>query len=428
MVETAQVIQFLIVQGRQQQILIEVATFQFVYLAQKQLLHFVERLPFLGLTCQQEEAVVEHRFSISTGIHHLHLLIQVDVQEACLAVIEHSTDQLERIVLQGRCLFAAPSQPDVLGFEAYNGRVNRLSERLQLGEGGLRDVLAGFPLAEVFLQDGQRLVGVEIACHTDGHVIGHIPLCEVVLDVCDRRILQVLLRADGGLSAVGMRGEKLGEQSLVLFVAVAGKANVVLLIDSLQLGVEAANHHILEAVGLHLCPVLNLVRGNVLHIASHVIRGESIRALTANGGHQFVVLIGNEVLGRELRDAVYLVVLLLTCCLVGYGAIFFVALLNLIQQGSLSLGVCSAKLLCTLEHEVLQVVCQTSCLGRVVLRTCTHSDVSLNARLLFVNREIDLQTVVEGIDARLHGVAVHTFVVTAAIAGHQTTYNSHQKN
>ena len=77
---------------------------------------------------------------------------------------------------------------------------------------------------------------------------------------------------------------------------------------------------------------------------------------------------------------------------------------------------------------MLQIVCQTGRLGRVVLRTCTHSDVSLNARLLFVNREIDLQTVVEGIDARLHGVAVHTFVVTAAIAGHQTTYNSHQKN
>ena len=238
----------------------------------------------------------------------------------------------------------------------------------------------------------------------------------------------MLLRTDGGLRAVRMRGEKLGQQSLVLLVAIAGETNVVLLIDSLQLGMEAANHHILEAVGLHLCPVLNLVRGNVLYIAGHVVRGEGIRALATDGSHQFVVLIGNEVLGCELRDAVYLVVLLLTCCLVGYGSVFFVALLYLVQQGGLCIGVCSAELLCTLEHEVLQVVCQTSCLGRVVLRACTHSDVSLNARLLFVNREIDLQTVVEGIDTRLHRVAVHTFVVVAAITGHQTTYNSHQKN
>ena len=141
----------------------------------------------------------------------------------------------------------------------------------------------------------------------------------------------MLLGADGCLRAVGMRWEKLGQQSLELLVSVVGEADIVLLIDGLQLGVEATNHHVLEAVGLNLGPVLHFVGRNFLDVAGHIVGGEGIRALAADSSHQLVVLVGDEVLGCELRDAVYLMVHLLARSFVGRYAIFLISTLDVVQ-------------------------------------------------------------------------------------------------
>ena len=66
---------------------------------------------------------------------------------------------------------------------------------------------------------------------------------------------------------------------------------------------------------------------------------------------------------------------------------------------------------------MLEVVSKTSCLGRVVLGTCTHSDKGLNARLLVQNRHIDLKSVVEGVDASIHRVAIDTLIALVATYG-----------
>ena len=421
-VKASQLVQFLIVKRRHQQIVVEVASLQFLHFCKHEFLHLVERLSFLGHTGKQEEAVVEHRFHERLCLHHFHFLIQVEVEQACPAVREDGIDESQCVVLERRCLFAAPTQPYVLGFLTDDGGINRVCKRLQFGEGGLTDVLAGLPFAEVFLDDGQHLVGVEIACHTDGHIIGHIPLGEVVLDVRDGRILQVLLGADGGLRAVGVRGEELRQQSLVLLVTIVREPDIELLVNSLQLSVEAADDHILEAVGLHLGPVLHLVRWDVLDVAGHIVRSESVRALATDGRHQFVVLVGDEVLGCQLRNAVNFVVFLLSQSLVGDGAILLVALLNLVEQRSLGLGVGSAELSGALEHQVLQIMRKTGCLGRIVLRARAHGNISLYARFFLVDGEIDLQTIIKSIDTRLHGVALHPFIV-AILAGEQTADN-----
>ena len=58
----------------------------------------------------------------------------------------------------------------------------------------------------------------------------------------------MLLCSDGGLSAVRVLRIKHCCQSCPDLTLVLGDADVVFLIDSLELGVETADHHVLEAV------------------------------------------------------------------------------------------------------------------------------------------------------------------------------------
>ena len=75
---------------------------------------------------------------------------------------------------------------------------------------------------------------------------------------------------------------------------------------------------------------------------------------------------------------------LFTCLRVGELAVSLVALLDLVEQGFLGLGIVGTKQECTLEHEVLQVVSQTGSFGGVILRPRTHGYISLNTRLLSI--------------------------------------------
>ena len=84
-------------------------------------------------------------------------------------------------------------------------RICRSREGFLYGEHRLRHICPWFPTTKILIDEGDGLVRIEVTGHTDRHVIGHVPLLEVVLDIHDRRVLQVFLRTDGGLGTVRMR-------------------------------------------------------------------------------------------------------------------------------------------------------------------------------------------------------------------------------
>ena len=208
-----------------------------------------------------------------------------------------------------------------------------------------------------------------------------------------------------------MGGEHLSIEGLPKLIGIAGQTDIVLLVDSLQFGMESTNHHILEAVGLDLRPVFHLVGRDILHITSHIVRGIGIRTFRADGGHELIVFVGNVIAGGQLTHAVNLVVGLTACLGVGQFAILLVAACDIVKIRLLSSRVGGTEQLGALEHQMLQIMGQTCCLGRVVARTSAHSYISLNAGLLVVHRQINLQSVVECVDAGLHHIARYSGVL-----------------
>ena len=94
----------------------------------------------------------------------------------------------------------------------------------------------------------------------------------------------------------------------------------------------------------------------------------------------------------------------LALCRVSERAIVFITSLNFVEIRLLIGVVCGAKLLCSLEHQMLQVVCQACSFGRIIARSRADYNVGLQSRLLFVDTHVDFQAVVKGVDARLHRV------------------------
>ena len=163
-----------------------------------------------------------------------------------------------------------------------------------------------------------------------------------------------------------MGWECLGIEGFFKFPHVFGHTNVFLLIHGLELGVETANHHVAEAVALDACPAVHLVGRDVLGVASHIGAGVGVGSYATNAGHQLVIFVGNIVLCCKLRHAVNLVIEFLAQRGVGDLAVLLIASLNLVEIGCLFHWVAGAKLLGSLEHEVLQVVGESGGLGRVV--------------------------------------------------------------
>ena len=306
--------------------------------------------------------MVVHQFGTAHCTLHLHGLVQVEVEESCASVAQHVFQQLQCVCLQSVGFLGLPCHPYLFRFLSDDCGIFWRGNWSKWCECRLFYIVARYPFAEILIDDGDGLFGVEVASHTYCYIIGAIPFVEVVLDVYYRRVLQVLLCADGGLRSVWVVGPQHLAYGVEEFPLVGTESDVVFLIHSLQFGMEAADYHVLEAVGLNLSPVLHLVGGYVLGVASNVVAGVCVRAFRTDGCHQFVVLVGDEILCRQLRDAVNLVVFLLAQFGVFDEAVFLVSLLYLVEQRSLSLGVVSAELLGALEHQVLQIVSQTSCL------------------------------------------------------------------
>ena len=138
----------------------------------------------------------------------------------------------------------------------------------------------------------------------------------------------MLLRTDCSLSSVGVSGEELVQERVNHLFAVVAQVEIILLINGLKLGVEAADYHILETVGLYASPVLNLVAGDVLYIDRLVKARVSVCAVRTYQSHQLVVLVGDVVLGGELTDTVNLMVSLFAC---GGVCQLTISLLNLVE-------------------------------------------------------------------------------------------------
>ena len=238
------------------------------------------------------------------------------------------------------------------------------------------------------------------------------------LDVGDGRVLQVLLGADRGLLAVRVvRVERPGH-GLVELLAVAGQGHVLLLIDGLQLGVEAADHQMTETVGLDTGPVVDLVGGDVLGIDGLVVGGPGVGPGGADDSHQFVILVGDRQLGGLETHGIDLVVDGQALRLVRGLAVDLEQALDLVQHGLLGSIVGRAELLGALEHDVLQVVGHARGLGRVVLAAHLDGHVGLDAGLFLVDGHEDLHAVVQGVDLGLQGVAGNG-LITLAGAGRQ---------
>ena len=244
--------------------------------------------------------------------------------------------------------------------------------------------------------------------------------------VLHRGVFQVLDGADGGLLAIGVVGEEGSHHRLVDAAVVLGHTDVLLLIDSLKLGVEQAQHQVGKAVALHLGPLLDLVGGDVFDIHRIVVRGEGVGALAADGGHRLVVLVGDGDGRGDVADRVDLVVDLGTLGLVGGAAIDLVEVLNLLDINLFLLPVGGAQLVAALEEHMFQIVGQAGGFLGVVLRAGAHGDVGLDARGVLVDAEEDLQAVVERVFAHLQRIVGIGLVGVLLLCKGRRAHNEHR--
>ena len=393
---------------------VEVAAAQPGHLIQKQVAHLFERLARLGAARHDELPVVGLDGHAAIGAQYLLLLVEIQVEQSGLAVAEDLSYELGRVARRVGCARQAPAQHDVGGFEAVDLPDDRFGNRLLGPELQRGQLFVGLHVAEVLVDGGDHRVGVEVARDADGHVVGHVIGLVVFPDVGDRRILQVLLRAQHGLGAVGMVGEQGGGHRFPYLARVLRERHVLLLVDGLQFGVEAADDGVLEAVGLDACPVVDLVRRDVLDVDGHVLRRVGVRSVGADGGHQLVVFVGNGQFRGFVAYRVDAVVDGRAFGLVRRLAVDFEETFDFIEHRFFGGVVRGAVLLRTLEHQVFEIVGQTRRLGRVVLAAHLHGDVGLDAGSFAVDAHVDLQPVREGVDAGVQRIARDGFVLVLA--------------
>ena len=177
---------------------------------------------------------------------------------------------------------------------------------------------------------------------------------------------------------------------------------------------EAADDHVLEAVGLDLGPVLDLVGGDVLCVAGHVVGCVCVGADGSDDGHGLVILVGDGDLGSLVAERVDHMVDGPALGGVGLGAVHFIQVLDLGEDGLLGLVVGSAEHLGALEHQMLEVVGESGVVGRVVAPSRLHCDIGLDTGFFLVDGHVDLESVLEGVDLGLERVSLHGFVLGAA--------------
>ena len=114
----------------------------------------------------------------------------------------------------------------------------------------------------------------------------------------------MVLRSDNGLGAIRMMREKHRVEGVQSLFIVVGHRHILLFVHRLQFRMETAENTVHEAVGLDAGPVIQLVGGNLLHVAGYILAGEGVGALRSDDGHQLVILVGNGQFGRLVTDRI----------------------------------------------------------------------------------------------------------------------------
>ena len=409
--------EFLVVDGGLQQAFVEFALLDEFNLLEKQLLELLQRLTLIGTATENEHAVVVESVDTAVGTEAFLRLVEVHVDKAAFAVVKNSVNEVGN-----HTLAAANLGSDTVGdsgvFGVVAGDVLRfgLGDGSLFGEGELRHV-ARLHVAPVFVDNLDYLVGVEVASHAYTDVVGHIIFGVELANIAHGGIFEVFGLADGGLKAIGMMRKHGTENLLVAATAVLGEAHVFLFIDGFEFGVEEAQHEVLETVGLQLAPSLNLVGRDILDIHRTVVAGESIGACGSDVGHHLVVLVGDGNLRSLVGKAVDAVVEDGTGGAIVKHTIDLEKVLNLLDILLFLLPVGGAEAMGAFEHHVLQIVCQTSGFGGVVLAASAHCHIGLNTRRLLIDAQKDLQTVVERVFAHLERV-IGIGLVLVGLLGH----------
>ena len=204
----AHLLQFVVVDDCLQHRFVEIALLQLLDFSKHQVLHLVESLTFLWQTNQHEFTVVGHPLIESHHFQHLLLLHEVHIEQTALAVLKHALNDFIVVgFLHLRSWHSPCENHHFLLQSPYFGTLN-LSHRTFLLILQLRNWTAWLPIAKILVDDGNRLVEIQVTTHGDSHIVWHIVFLEVVLDVHNRRVLQVLLRTNGGLHTVRMMREE----------------------------------------------------------------------------------------------------------------------------------------------------------------------------------------------------------------------------
>jgi len=162
------------------------------------------------------------------------------------------------------------------------------------GDDGGRGGLAALEAGEVALDDGLDFLGIEVADDDASEVVGAVVDVEVVPGLLLGVAVEIAGPADDG----PVVGRALPEDGVELLLVDAGGgalgAEAALLVDDVALGVELAEDRVVEAVGLHPGPELELVGGDVDEVEGEVAGREGVHARSALGGVDLVELVVDD--------------------------------------------------------------------------------------------------------------------------------------
>ncbi len=96
---------------------------------------------------------------------------------------------------------------------------------------------------------------------------------------------------------------------------------------------------------------------------------------------------------------------------IGFCAVNLEQCLDRVEHRLLGGVVGGSEVLCAFEHQVLKVVGESCGLFRVVLAAYLDGDVGLHARSLLVDGHINLESVVESVDLRVHRISLDCLVL-----------------
>ncbi len=322
------------------------------------------------------------------------LLVYIQINQSSFTVIQHLSHQLEQFGFRRSCSRETPSQRHIGSLQTEHLFHDRLLQRRFRLEIQLRQIFIRFHTSEIPVDRSYHFIRIKVSRHTDSHIIGHIPFFVVILDIGNRRILQVLLRSQHRLRSIRMIREKGGHNLLIHLAVVFRQRHILFFIYRLQFRMETADYVMLEAVRLYFGPVLHLVGGNILHIHRHIVTGIGIRTVRPDSGHQFVIFVRNSQLGSLVRNTVDFLIQSKAFRFIRRFAVNFKQSLYLVQQRLLQLIVLGTESLRSLKHQVLEIMSQSRRLRRVVLSSHPHGYISLNPGFFGIYRQIHLQAVI----------------------------------